>query len=597
MASKFVGIDLGSRSVKLVVLTSGVRGIRFFDQMEVPMDLADEGRDRLEVGMHTAIAALRERGWAHLPVGVALPGTATSFRVVKFPFSEPKRVGQVINFEIEGQFPTAIEDLQFDHLVTRSSAGGCAALVTAARRDRVDAVSDGFNESGVDLRVVTSGPVAMAQVLGGGILPIEAGPNQEPRRPVSLLVDIGHRETGIVALSDKGPVAARALRRGGFDQTLALREAYGLGVDEADDAKHRDGFVSHRGLTTLTPEQRASGDLIARSLERTVRELEHTRRWLDSELRCEVTELRLVGGGSLLAGLAAFLGEQTGLPCRPFAGQARAVVARVPVQTWAKHAVALGTAYAVAKRPWAQLYDQSERGGEGGWVQEKMGAVAAIGIAITAFAAVDTIVKLKGLEAEQANYEAELEQASTRVFGEPVYTASAAEERLKAVEGTDLISTLPPRGALDVLAMIGKVAQPVGPPSDAPVQSPVPSASSASSALSGGFAGAPGEAPFGARKVSGVVGAAGVLELAPVAADAGIVADDELIISRIDIRELVVEMQLSATRATAQDRLKLKLTDLDCVTEVLPGKIRDQNSRKVFPIKVDHRCFRAGKDE
>ncbi|TPV93375.1 MAG: hypothetical protein B7733_20735 [Myxococcales bacterium FL481] len=587
MANKYVGIDLGSHQVKLALVKGGLRTSRLVETVIVPLDEEQRGGDPLDAGISAAIATLRERGWSGLPASVAMPGGATSFRVVKLPFSDPKRVAQVIGFELDGQFPVPLEELEYDHVVSAIAGGGAAALVTAVRREQIDEIVARFRNGGVDVRMITTGPLAVAQVAGGGLMP---STSDDDRTPVALVLDIGHRETGLIALAEKGPVAARTLRRGGRDLTQALREAYGLDFAQAETAKHRDGFVLHATLEGLSDEQRRSGEVLAGALDRTLREIEHTRRWLDAELRCEVTELRLVGGGSLTSGLDAFLEERTALPCHGFTGHASARILGVSPESWATHATAIGAAMGAAKRPLVQLYDPIADQGGGGWVQERFGTVATLGIAITAFAAVDTIVELNALEQERDRHEAELVAATESVFGDPLHSAAEVEARLSSVEGADLTSMLPDRGALDVLAMISKAAT----PKTLPVTEPL--------ALDPNLGG-PGAPPK--NDGSPVYGPAGqitaspaVIDLAPVAPDAGIVADDDLVIAQIDIRELVIDLQLSATRATAQDRLKLKLTsELPCISEVMPGKIRDQRERKMFTMKLDHLCFRADKEE
>ena len=73
--------------------------------------------------------------------------------------------------------------------------------------------------------------------------------------------------------------------------------------------------------------------------------------------------------------------------------------------------------------------------------------------------------------------------------------------------------------------------------------------------------------------------------------NAGILADDELQFSSVDIRELKIELSVSATRATAQDRLAVKLDEYACIRTVTGGSIKERNERQAFDMSIDHNCF------
>ena len=63
----------------------------------------------------------------------------------------------------------------------------------------------------------------------------------------------------------------------------------------------------------------------------------------------------------------------------------------------------------------------------------------------------------------------------------------------------------------------------------------------------------------------------------PVDVDAGIVTADQLELASLDIRELKVDLKVTATRATAQDRLAIQLKKLGCVSEITKGKVTEGN--------------------
>jgi type IV pilus assembly protein PilM len=594
MAQKFVGIDLGSHHVKGVVVAAGVRGVQIVDAWSEPVGPVPEDDpevDPLGAVLAAALSALKQRRLLACPVGVTLPPAMCSYRVLSFPFADERRIAQAVGFEAEGQFPVPVEELMHGHVVVPGSAGGGRALMAAARREKVEPILAILKRAGVDLKVVTSGAVAMAQIATRPpATPVPPALSEHGLEPVTLLVDLGHGSTQLVALGVKGPRAVRTSRRGGRDITAAIAKAYGMPLAEAEVAKHRDAFLPHNGLPSMSDEQLDAGRVVARAMEPILREIAQTRMWLRATYKLEVTQLSLVGGGAALQGLPAYLLEQTGLSAEPMHPQSL-LIKGAAGRDLARHAAALGAAYGAAKRPLLQLHDAGGSASEGSWVQERMSSLIAIGVAVMAFGALDTIAQVKALEVEQAAYEDELAEATIATFGEAL-EANKIDAKLAEVEGQDLTSLVPEKGALDVLAMLVEAAT----PSDlgqAPPPGAVPEGAEGvdpetgeplEGADDGGADGGGGEAtPEGAEKKK-------VVEIIDLAR--GVVMSDELTFGTVDIRERKIELKVEANNGTVQDRLNVKLKLNTCITNITNGKVRGEE-RKTFDMIMDNGCYYA----
>lgn len=594
MAQKFVGVDLGSHHVKGVVVSAGVRGVQLVDTWSEsvgPVAEDDPEADPLGAVLAVALGALRQRRLLSCPVGITLPPGLCSYRILSFPFSDERRIAQAVAFEAEGQFPVPVEELMHGHVVVPAGATGGRALVAAARRDKVEPIEGIVRRAGVDLKVVTTGAVAMAQIAARPpSTPVPPELSEHGLEPVSLLVDLGHDSTQLVAIGVKGLRAVRTTRRGGRHVTAAIAKAYGMSMVDAEAAKHRDAFLPHHGLPPMSDEQLDAGRVVARALEPVLREVGQTRMWLRATYKLEVTRLVLVGGGAALQGLPAYLHEQTGLPVEPFEAQAL-LVKGAAGRDLSRHAGALGAAYGAAKRPLIGLQDAGAGGSEGGWVQERMSSLVAIGVAVMAFGALDTIAQVKALEAEQAAYDEELAAATLATFGEEL-AASKIEARLGEVEGQDLTSLVPEKGALDVLAMVVEAATPSdlgqGPPAGAAAPAGVDpeTGEPLEEGLDDGGAdgGAPPEEGEGAepeKKKTEIIDPS-----------RGIVVSDELTLGTVDIRERKINLKVDANTSTAQDRLNAKLKLNGCITNIQNGKVRG-SPRKSFDMDMDNGCYYA----
>lgn len=583
MAQKYIGLDLGTHEVKAVLISAGLRSMQVLEVAVEPTPTQHQGGgdESITAALELGLGLLRRRGWNHYPVGVVLPGSAASFRVLKFPFSDPRRIAQAIAFEAEGQFPVPLENLEFDHVPLATGTTG-QALMVAVRRDLLDKVSSAFKAATIDLKLITVDAIATAQVLDSTVPELPKGEG-EGRTPVALLLEIGHHTTDLVAIGAKGPLAARVLRRGGGHVTRAMQDHYRLDQAAAEKAKRESGFLPHRGLGELSPAQLESGSLVARAIEPIVREVEHTRLWLRAEYGAEVTQLRISGGGSHLRGLDAYLTEQMGLPTVRAAPRDNLGVRGFKTTDWVATAAALGAAIGCGRRPLIQLHkDVSvQRGGDGSWLIERMSTIGALGLAILALAAIDTVVKISAMESERAAREEELGAASAKVFGEAMITSEDIEARLNEVEGDDITSLIATRGAVDVLGAFVKATTPTGPkPPPAPVMAPAPTEES------GDGSGGDGSSPIDpAAPPAPTV-------LPAVDPAAGIVWDDELQIASIEIRQKAITFRASATRTSAQDRLKAKLmSTVPCITGFPNARARDENNKKVFDPTLEHDCY------
>jgi type IV pilus assembly protein PilM len=613
MAQKFVGVDLGSHHVKGVVVAAGVRGVQVTDAWSEPVGPVPEDDpevDPLGAVLAVALGALKQRRLLGLPMGLVLPAAMCSYRVLSFPFNDERRIAQAVGFEAEGQFPVPVEELFVGHVVVPSGGTGGRALVAAARRDKVDPIYEIFKRAGVDLKVITSGAVAMGQIAARpGHAPVSPELSERGLEPVALLVDLGHGSTQLVALGTKGPRAIRVARRGGKHITAAIAKAYGLPTAEAEAAKHRDAFLPHHGLEQMSDEQLDAGRVVARAMEPVLREIGQTRMWLRATYKLEVTQLLLAGGGAALQGLRPYLTEQTGLPVERVEPQAL-LVKGTGGRDFSGYAAALGAAYGAAKRPLLQLHDANVGRSEGSWVQERMSSLIAIGVAVMAFGALDTIAQVKALEAEQAAYDDELAAATLATFGESL-AANKVDGKIAEVDGQDMTSLVPEKGALEVLAMVVEAAT----PSDLG-QAPPPGAAAIDPAtgqplVATGIDPETGEplepgqdeggADGGGADGGGADGGEGEgtekKKAEIIDPSRGVVMSDELAFGMVDIRERKIELKIDANTSTAQDRLNAKLKLNACLTNIQNGKVRGEGERRSFDMVMDNGCYYALPEE
>lgn len=573
MAQKFVGIDLGSHHLKFAVMTSGFRGVQIVDVFEEPVGSPpaaenSEGVDPLAHRVAVALMVLQSRGLLGLKVGLALPANLLSYRVLHFPFSDERRIAQTVGFEADGQFAVPLHQLMYDHVASAAGDEG-RALVAAANRESVERILEQFRRAGVEVKMLTSGALAASQALKLDV-PAGAAAGLDSYQSAALVVDIGHRFTHYVAVGSDGPLAVRALRRGGRNVTQALANLYRVDPVSAEASKHSESFLPTMGGT-----QSEASVAVIREIDPIIRELEQTILWLRGALRVGVQQLVVTGGGSMLDGFVEYLHQQTGLPVTV---GSTSVGGAGDVQVSASALAAVGAAFGVAKTPWIRLSPDNGEAEETGFLQERMSSLVAIGIAVVAFGSLDTIARLRAADTELVGYQEQLSKATEDAFGESL-TPQQLNARLAEIKGEGVSSLLPAAGALDVLALLTDAVIPV----DLEQVEAQKAAEEAAKVLGpDGKPVVPVDDANGAKKRG-----------APSSPDAvGLMVADGLTFSAIDITPYKVELHAAANASSSMDRLVAKLQAVGCFSNIIKGKIKG-STRRTFQVTLDNQCYQG----
>src|SRR5215471_14381479 len=191
MAHLICGIDLGAFSVKFTFIDVGFRTstLRSFVEIAVPdgdKPLLERQADVVREGFAQAREATPY---------FAMPGDQLSVRVLDLPFTDPRKIDQVVGYELEGQIVHPLEDVVFDHSLVRQGAEGSTVMAVAARRDDVAAFIAAAEEHGTHPRALYAAPVVYRTLLPA--LPAVEGAGEAP---CVAILDLGHLRTNVCIL-------------------------------------------------------------------------------------------------------------------------------------------------------------------------------------------------------------------------------------------------------------------------------------------------------------------------------------------------------------------------------------------------------------
>jgi general secretion pathway protein L len=290
--AKILGLDLGSHSVKALLIESTFRGYELRRYAEAPVGVG---------GLKTALAFLAaQKQLGADQVVVSLPGTVGATHLISLPFTDARRIEQTIGFEVEGVVPFDLADIVYDYQVVVERDGKSEILVAVARKLDVKQVIDLLAEVQIDPRVLAFSPLAYQSLLA---LP----PDSDDAEAV---VDIGHERTCVYIGTSRSPEFARNFSGGGRDLTRLIAADLGVSSAEAEELKIREGTLVP---SALLPDSEKVANALVRGLAPIVREVRSTLRAHASRFRRQATRVRLTGGSSPIGGLPQHLTRELGV--------------------------------------------------------------------------------------------------------------------------------------------------------------------------------------------------------------------------------------------------------------------------------------------
>jgi len=410
------GIDLGSYAVKIAVMDVGFRASRLIQVHTFPVPGGPEPALQRSLGALAGMPAPRPTD----VVEVGLPGERVLLRLLEVPFTEPKKLGAVVGNELADDIPWELEEVVFDYSAVADAPG--RVLAAAAQSADVRLLLERLGERGIEPR-----GVAVASLCYGGLV------RQVVPEGAVMVVDIGHTSTNMCCVINGRVAAARTVSRGGHQVTDALRQAYQLSYEEAEQLKERDGIVA-LDVATFPPDRQVLATAVLGAISPLVRELRLTTALLTSRLGRSVDQMLLCGGTSLLQGLDGYLAQELQIPARrlDLAGVTEAGETALTVEGEAMAAAAMGIAMEQGGRRGIDL-----RQGEFAYktdrsvFTEKLVQIAVSVVAILVFAALSAYMSLNALRKEEKTLSLQLRRATKEVLGEEVKNPRTALRTVK----------------------------------------------------------------------------------------------------------------------------------------------------------------------
>ncbi|MCC6543234.1 MAG: pilus assembly protein PilM [Nitrospirae bacterium] len=225
MSRKILGLDIGSHSIKAVLVKEGFGKIEPVRYIEKP---------RINGDVQGLIRSIFQE--AHLKPDIvvsSVAGTNVSVHYLQIPFSDESKISRVVPNEVENLIPFHLEDMVIDQVIlskgngAKPSGGGSSVCVALIKKQTLQHHIDMLKEASVDSKIIELESLAF----------YHAFMQWNKTEDTVALLDIGAERSNLCIVAKGKPVSVRTFTRGGDSATAAIKDACGGSMEEAEERK------------------------------------------------------------------------------------------------------------------------------------------------------------------------------------------------------------------------------------------------------------------------------------------------------------------------------------------------------------------------
>ena len=221
------------------------------------------------------------------------------------PFEKPREVREILPHLLMDELPLSLREVVYDFIVVPGREPDLfEALVGFVRRYEMADFLGQCRQAEIDPAVVGVPELMLRYAAKGNI---------DPDVREYGIIDFGHTYTRLLVMSDDKPVVVHTTRRGGADITGVMSENFQIRKADARRLKHQEGAV---GPATREGDRRMRqiAGTIEEALRPLVRDLRRTFQSAYAKYGVAVDAVYICGGTSRLEGMDAFLHGEFDVP-------------------------------------------------------------------------------------------------------------------------------------------------------------------------------------------------------------------------------------------------------------------------------------------
>jgi len=232
-----VGIDIGSRSIKVVELAKSgdgfqLRGAGAVGYSGVVIDQNTSEQDLMKVST-TLRKLYKDVKISSKDVSIALPESQVFSRILKFPLLTDSEVSNAVKYEVEDYIPIPLAEAIVEHQiiekVENANPPKVLVLLTATTRALVEKYVQAIEMSGLNVVLVETSLLAAVRSVA-------------PKDRNNVVVEMGARSTEIAVSKGAQLYFTRSIPTAGDAFTRAIAQTFNIPIPQAEQYKQTYGF-------------------------------------------------------------------------------------------------------------------------------------------------------------------------------------------------------------------------------------------------------------------------------------------------------------------------------------------------------------------
>jgi type IV pilus assembly protein PilM len=281
-----VGLDIGSKTIKMVELAKEGRGYRLSASGIVGYkgNLPENMNDDKELALLAEIIKKlrKEAKITSRDVAIALPETGVYTRSIKFPLLTDSEIASAVKWEAEQYIPIPIEEAIIQHQIIEkredTTPPQVVVLLVAVTKELIEKYAKLIDMAGLNLVVVETELMALSRALA-------------PENQTAIIADFGARSTDVAIVKNQIIVFTRTVQTAGNAFTRAITQGLGVTEQQAEEYKRAYGLSSRQ----LEGKVRGAMEGIFRSVADEMKKAIH---YYQSEEKGESPTVAIISGGS-----------------------------------------------------------------------------------------------------------------------------------------------------------------------------------------------------------------------------------------------------------------------------------------------------------
>jgi len=247
MAQSLVGLDIGQYAIKGVRIARGMGGLSLIDSFEKKVQRSPatgQFGSPLNENQVEAIRQLMTEGKIRRRdrIAVSLPGQFVSNRLLTLPFSDPKKLREVVPYELEATLPFDIDEVVVDFKVcseqirnATESTPRSILWVLSVQKTVLQTYLSTLQSLGIDPSLVGGDGLSLCTFYERFLHAAHRG--GQPAYPSILFIDIGASKTVLCQIKAGRLSFLRTLPMGADLVTEAIQKEQNLTWEEAERKK------------------------------------------------------------------------------------------------------------------------------------------------------------------------------------------------------------------------------------------------------------------------------------------------------------------------------------------------------------------------